>query len=314
MRLLRARGDLVKEGTRSGSPAQARQPAYLVQELTDPAAIRRQLEPRRSYAAYALAQLDSGLVQYVRCWQARGSTGQALTLFSGGGLGDALFAMGEAGALEALLRLHRGARYNYATCQPEHLPVLRRYFDVGHERPMVRMAVDAERFVPDGPPPAGVFLRRLSGLDVSELNRLYGTDGMPAYYTSTHVREGAYYGVFEEQNLVSVAGTHAVSQELGIAVVGNVFTHPKRRGRGYARLVTGTVTAVLLQQCREVVLTVEPTNAPAVRAYRRLGYYDTCQLIEAAVVRRDLTGLASWAARLLAGYRGRRQGANLVMG
>jgi RimJ/RimL family protein N-acetyltransferase len=314
VRLLKTRGPLTNERAQPEPAEKTRAPAYLVQELTDPATIRRFLEPRRSYAAYALAQLDPALFPDVRCWQSKGSTGQALVLFSGGGLGDALFAMGESGALEALLRLHRGPRYDYATCQPQHVPVLRRYFNVGHEQPMLRMAVERDSFVAVGPLPAGVKVRRLSGLDAPELNRLYNTEGMPAYYTAAHLREGVYFGVYEQEQLVAAAGTHAVSHELGIAVVGNVFTHPQRRGRGYARFATGTVTAMLLQDCRDVVLTVDPDNTPAVRAYRRLGYQDACQLVEAAVVRRDITGLASWNARLLARYRGRRHGAELVLG
>ena len=303
---------MVKGDARSKGFDQVRRNAYQVEELDDTASIRRVLEARRGYAAYALGQLDPRLFALVRCWHAKGSTGQALVLFSGGGLGDALFAMGEQGALESLLRLHRGPRHNYATCQPEHLPVLRRYFAISHEQPMLRMAVTGEHFQPAGAPPAGIVLRRLRGPEVRPLNQLYSAEGAPAYYTAAHLREGVYYGVYEHQRLLAVAGTHVVSQEMGVGVVGNVFTHPAQRGRGYARLATGAVTAELLRDCHEVVLTVDPTNVPAVRAYRRLGYEDECQLIEAAVIRKDLLGLGSWLARAIARHRGRHQGIELV--
>ena len=305
---------MVKGDARAAAFDKARRKAYQVEELDDTASIRRVLEARRGYAAYALGQLDSRLFGLVRCWHAKGSTGQALVLFSGGGLGDALFAMGEQTALESLLRLHRGPRHNYATCQPEHLPALRHYFAISHEQPMLRMSVSAEGFQPAGAPPAAVVLRRLHGTEVRPLNQLYSSEGAPAYYTAAHLREGVYYGVYEHQHLLAVAGTHVVSAEMGVAVVGNVFTHPSFRGRGYAKLATGAVTAELLKTCRDVVLTVDPTNLPAVQAYRRLGYADECQLIEAAVVRKDLLGLGSWLARALARYRGRRQGVELVTG
>ena len=42
--------------------------------------------------------------------------------------------------------------------------------------------------------------------------------------------------------LVAVAGTHLVSDTYGVAAIGNVFTHPDYRGRGYATLATGAVT------------------------------------------------------------------------
>ena len=134
----------------------------------------------------------------------------------------------------------------------------------------------------------------------------------PAYYSAVHLREGVYFGVFDRGRLVSAAGTHVISEQWSIAVVGNVFTHPSYRRRGYARLATGAVTAELLQHCRDVVLTVDPLNTPAVRAYRHLGYHDECQLLEAAVVRKDPVGVASWLARAIARFRGRHQSVELV--
>jgi ribosomal protein S18 acetylase RimI-like enzyme len=303
---------MVEGDTRSGPGGRTRPTAYAVEELTDPVAIRRILESRRAYAAYALGQLDDRLFELVRCYRARGTTGQALLLLSGGGLGNALFAMGESGALDALLRLHRGPQQNYATCQPEHVPILRRYFSLAREQPMLRMAVTADAFRSPGEPAERINVRRLRAPDVRIVNQLYNSDGSPAYYTANHVAEGMYHGVFEGNRLVSVAGTHVVSEQGGVAVVGNVFTHPAFRGRGYARLSTGAVTQELLKRCRDVVLTVDPDNTPAVSAYRRLGYREECQLLEASVARKDLLGVGSWVARLLARYRGRRQGTELV--
>jgi len=288
--------------------------AYAVDELRDPDAIRVILDSRRAYAAYALGQLDGRFFGLVRCYRSRGSTGQALLLFSGGGLGNALFAMGESGALDALLRLHRGPRHNYATCQPEHLPILQRYFSLALEQPMLRMVVTAADFQPpEAPERESVAVRILRAPDVRILNRLYSSEGAPAYYTSEHLAEGLYYGVFAAQRLVAAAGTHVVSEQRGVAVVGNVFTHPDFRNQGLGRLATGAVTQELLSKCADVVLTVDPLNLPAVRAYRRLGYRQECQLLEASVVRRDSLGIGIWAARLRARYRGRRQHNELVL-
>ena len=67
-----------------------------------------------------------------------------------------------------------------------------------------------------------------------EINRLYRADGTPAFYTAQNIDDAVYYGAFDGERLVAVAGTHVVSHHDGIAVVGNVFTHPKYRGRGLA--------------------------------------------------------------------------------
>lgn len=178
---------------------------------------------------------------------------------------------------------------------------------------MLRMAVTATEFQPPDPPATGSSVHRLRAPDVRILNQLYSSEGVPAYYTAGHLAEGVYYGVYAGQRLVSVAGTHVVSEQWAIAVVGNVFTHPDFRNRGYARLATGAVTEDLLKRCTEVVLTVDPLNTPAVRAYRRLGYRDDCRLLEAAVTRKDLLGVGSWLERVVARYRGRRQGTELVL-
>jgi RimJ/RimL family protein N-acetyltransferase len=291
-----------------------RRDAYAVEELIDRSHILRALETRRAYAAYAIGQLDDRYFDLVRCYQAKGSTGQAVLLFSSAGLGNAVFALGDSGALTAILRLHRGPRHNYATCQPEHLHAFRRFFTFAQEQSMLRMAVTADSFQPVADVPAGAVVRRLRPSDVRSLNVLYSAEGVPAYYSATHLRDGCYFGVYEHGRLVSVAGTHVISEQWSIAVVGNVFTHPLHRGAGYAELATSATTAELLQRCRDVVLTVDPDNTPAVRAYRRLGYREECRLIEAAVVRKDPFGIGSLLARALARFRGRRQGTDLVLG
>jgi ribosomal protein S18 acetylase RimI-like enzyme len=98
----------------------------------------------------------------------------------------------------------------------------------------------------------------------------------------------------------------------GVAVVGNVYTHPRYRGRGLGALVTGAVTAAVIESCPLVVLSVDPRNQAAVRAYRNLGYEEDCRIIEAAATRRDFVGLRSLVRRLSASLRGRGAGGALV--
>ena len=81
-----------------------------------------------------------------------------------------------------------------------------------------------------------------------------------------------YYGVRVGGKLIAAAGTHVVSSQARMAVVGNVLTHVDYRGRGYATAVTGAVTAELLRSCDQVALNVRSDNPPALAAYRRLGY------------------------------------------
>jgi RimJ/RimL family protein N-acetyltransferase len=284
----------------------------VVRALTDPAEMRALLAPHRGYAAYAIAQLAPRLLPMVRFWYAGGDRGEGIVMYSGGGLGDATLMLGTPEAVEAIVRLHRGPRGSFLTCQTEHLALLGRYYRAGTPQTMARMVVDRATFRPVRDWSGAARVRRLRGDDARTVNRLYNTEGQPAFYTAAHIAEGYYHGVFVEGRLVAVAGTHVASPEERVAVVGNVFTHPAERGRGYGTLVTSATTLALLQVCDDVALTVDPGNSPAVRAYQRLGYRDIGRLIEAPVTRRDLLGAGAAWQRFRAGWRGRTEGVEIV--
>lgn len=279
---------------------------YMVRPDRDRDQLRNLLGAERAYSAYALGQLQPVLFNRSEWWTGRGAGGQALVLHSQGGLGNALFALGAVEALEAVLRLHPGPRHTFLTCQVQHLDVVRRYYHLSESESMLRLLVDRETFQPvEGQ------VRLLAGVDVKDINRLYRADGTPAFYTAENIDDAVYYGAFEGDQILAVAGTHVVSAEEEIGVVGNVFTRPAYRNQGFGALVTSAVTSELLRTCREVVLTVDPGNTAAVHAYRKLGFRDVGRLIEGAAVRRDL-GLASWLRRRVAALRGRRYGGELI--
>ncbi|MGH2588580.1 MAG: GNAT family N-acetyltransferase [Dehalococcoidia bacterium] len=285
---------------------------FIVRPLRDRSTIRALLEPQRVYAAYAIGQLASALFPFVRCWFAENDQGEGLVIHSAGGLGDAMLTFGDPAAVEAILRVHRGPHGNFATCRSEHLPAVERYFRIAHQNTMARMAVTAETFRPVEPADGHTRVLRLRAAHARAVNRLYNTEGAPTFYSAAHIESGYYYGVYHDGRLVAVAGTHVVSPEEGVAVVGNVFTHPGFRGHGYATIATSATTAALLAECQDVVLTVDPRNTPAIHAYLRLGYREVCRLVEAPVSRRDLIGLGSGLQRLLARWRGRGLGAEIV--
>ena len=278
-----------------------------VRALTDRAEIRRALAGHRPYAAYALGQLDPALFRLTSWWVAAGARGRALVLHSRGGLGNATFALGAPAELDVLLSLHPGPRHTFLTCEPRHLETVLRHFDLDQRQTMIRMQVTRETFRPSYGE-----VRRLGGADARDLNRLYRTDGVPSFYSPRQLEDAVYFGAEREGRLVAVAGTHVISHDSEIAVVGNVYTHPRYRGQHFAQATTSAVTEVLLRSCREVVLSVDPTNDAAVRAYQRLGYVEVARLIEGAASRREMTGAAAAARRALARLRGRQQGVEVV--
>jgi hypothetical protein len=281
---------------------------YTVRANRDRLAMREWLEAKRPYAAYALGQLDPRLFRLSEWWTADGDAGRGLVLHSRGGLGHAVFTMGEAGALEALLRVHPGPRGAFLTCETHHVDTVERYFSLSTKQTMIRMLVTPETFQPCEAPA----VLRLTGRNARAINALYHTDGVPSFYTPRQVDDAIYFGVERDGKLVAIAGTHVISSWASIAVVGNVYTHHIYRGQHFAQATTSAVTEKLLATCGEVVLSVDPTNTAAVRAYERLGFREVARLIEGAAVRRDGLGLVTAARRVIARARGRGSGSEIV--
>ena len=274
---------------------------YTVRRLERRDHIRAVLEQRRPYAAYALGQLEPHLFRQAEWWRASSGASEALVLHSRGGLGHATFTMGEASALDAVLRLHPGSRSTFLTCEPHHLPTILRHFELDQRQTMIRMQVSSETFAPVAGP-----IRRLEGSDAREINRLYRADGVVSYYSPRQIDDALYFGAEIDGQIVAVAGTHVISSASAIAVVGNVYTHPHFRGQKLAQAATSAVTESLLMNCRDVVLSVDPANTAAVGAYARLGYVEVARLIEGAATRRDVLGAETVLRRTLARIRGEK--------
>ncbi len=281
-----------------------------VSEVRDPDRLRQILDPHRLFAAYALAQLEPDAFPHSQWWLSRRESAASLVCHSRAGLGDATFTLGDPEGVAAILSIHPGQYQTFATAKPEHMAALEEAYTLAGARVMQRMHVSRDSFQPT-PAEAEGNVIRLRGHQVRTLNRLYSSEGGPTSYQAHHVDDGCYYGVVEGGRLVAVAGTHAVSPSHGIAVVGNVFTHPQHRGRGFATLATSAATAELLQTCSDVVLSVDPDNRPAIRAYEALGYVNTGEIVEAAA-RRRVGGLSVGVRRLLASFRGRRRQVEVV--
>ena len=254
--------------------------------LSEPGVIREFLAGDREYAAFALADLEPEF--FSQCsWYGAETMGEmrALALIFHGLEPPALFLMGDSTGLALLFgSLLREPRL-YATCRSEHLPILGAYYVTGEVDVMHRMVLRPERFQPDRRHSP----ERLTPASMPELDALYATDrSYRPWFQPYQLAQGFFYGMREMGRLVAVAGTHLVSPGEGIAAVGNVFTHPDCRGRGYASASTARVTEALLSHDLMIVLNVNQKNSVAERVYRRLGYVDHCEFLEVPVMRRTL--------------------------
>jgi RimJ/RimL family protein N-acetyltransferase len=247
---------------------------------SDRALLREFLEQDRLYAAYALCDLDDREYPRTR-WAAAydGADVVAVGMEYSGLTPQPLFLMGSNDGIATILRDVLRPRAAYLAAKVEAMPSVETLYRVDSGPQMVRMWVDRARFRPY---PAEV--RRLLPSEIGELNRLYQL-GFASWLPSSAIAEGVYFGMRAGGKLIAAAGTHVISPEARLAVVGNVLTQAEHRGRGYATAVTGAVTAELLLACDQVVLNVRADNPPALQAYRRLGYVEHLRFEERLVHR-----------------------------
>ena len=238
-----------------------------IRAVTDRGQLRAFLETDRLLAAYAICDLEDREFGKTRWGGAfEGERLVALGLEYSGITPQPLFVMGRHDGIEAILRDVIRPRAAYVAALPDALPAVEATYRLDPGPQMVRMWVDRSRFRPY---PADV--RRLLPADIGELNRLYQL-GFASWLPSSSIADGVYFGIRLGGHLVAAAGTHVISRDARLAVVGNVLTHVDYRGRGFATAVTGAVTAELLRTADQVVLNVRSDNPPALQAYRRLGY------------------------------------------
>jgi GNAT superfamily N-acetyltransferase len=255
-------------------------------KLTDKSEILAYLETDRLYAAYAIGDLEPGMFEQCT-WAGTREAGrlQALILHFRGLDPPALFLMGDAAGLRAILQEELRPPRVYLTCRPEHLSLAREFYAWDETVPMWRMVLPPARFRPvEGD------CIRLGPAHADQLAALYALGGGLAF-SGAQVEHGVFHGILAEGQLVAVAGTHLVSGTYSVAAVGNIFTHPDYRGQGHGTATTSAVVAELLQRgIRDVILNVGQDNAGAVRIYERLGFERYCPFLEGPAPARRAAG------------------------
>lgn len=261
--------------------APARSQPLEVRATRDRDSLREFLEQDRLFAAYAICDLEEREFPRTR-WGIAMDGGQvvAVVLEYSGLSPQPLFVMGDDEGVAAILEDVIRPRVAYLAGRSHSLPAVERVYRVEPGPPMVRMWVDRATFVP-----APQVATRLTPAEISDVNRLYDL-GFSSWLPADSIRHGVYYGVRVDGRLVAAAGTHVISREAGIGVVGNVMTHREHRSQGLAKLTTAAVTAELLRSCEQVVLNVRSDNPPALAAYRALGYREHTHFEERIVRRR----------------------------
>ena len=124
------------------------------------------------------------------------------------------------------------------------------------EAPMPEIASDAQ-------------ILTLSEADVPDMLRLVD-EAKPGPFLPRTIRLGTYLGIRKDGKLIAMAGERMYPP--GYREISAVCTHPKHRGKGYARLLMSRLMARERREGDVPILHVMPENLGAQRVYESLGF------------------------------------------
>ena len=192
-----------------------------------------------------------------------------------------LFGVGEPEELRGLFSELSPGRYWY-TLRPTDFSLMQNRVGEFSRTRMWRMKLTHDsytRWTDD--------VTRLGSDALEHVDRLFAMHpDRPDAYLPHQVERGVFFGIFDnDAALLSVAGTHVVNLQVGVAAVGNVFTAPDHRRRGYGIKATAAVVEHLVDLGIEtIVLNVEMANQPAIEMYGSLGFVPYCGFYEGITV------------------------------
>jgi ribosomal protein S18 acetylase RimI-like enzyme len=168
--------------------------------------------------------------------------------------------------------------HTYALLPLDRRDQLARFAHIFQAPVEYQMAIEPETLGAGGDLPA----RRLRDADLAAMGELAHDAGLTVWHERAPAL-GPAFGCFYDGRLVAMAATHFTSAD--VIEIGHIATHPEYRRRGYASACTAALARAALVLAPRVFLMVMADNAPALAAYKRLGFrtierfYLTCFLL-----------------------------------
>ena len=265
-------------------------------------AVRNILSQDPVWAAYAIADLRPDLARYCRWMVAPDASGLAL-LFTGLEP-PILLSAGTPDGVAAALNDAELPDEVFLSIRTSHLPAVRRHYPRINRHDMLRMALVPGHHVPA----PSISTIPLSSADEHRLQTLYrqGGEFAPDAFTVSQLHDGYFFGIEDENGALAAAGGTHIAFRLdslpspspqeghrqkadsidrilshGVAAIGNIYTRPDFRGRGYGKAVTARITQALqADDYGLIVLNVSKQNLVARSIYEKLGFVTHCLFVE----------------------------------
>jgi predicted GNAT family acetyltransferase len=112
-------------------------------------------------------------------------------------------------------------------------------------------------------------IRPLGAKDIPQMLELTGKTKPGPFFAQTYTM-GDYYGIFQHEKLVSMAGERL--QLPGYTEVSAICTDPEYLGNGYALLLTSFLAHKIQHEGNIPFLHVKTDNSRAIDVYKRAGF------------------------------------------
>ena len=253
----------------------------------DMARVQQILEQDPEWSAYAIADLQPSFAPYCRWFVTSEDEEDGVVLLFTALDPPILLAVGTPAAVTTLLDGAMLPERVFISARHEHLPLIQQWyrFDLPEQGTsldfMKRMVFCHPEALTDLVPSTVI---RLGAADAPQIDQLltHGGAFTPDAFDPFQLDNGVFYGITSDDGeLLAMGGTHIVDWTGGVGAVGNMYTHPDYRGRGYARLLLSAVVGALQTGGVEtIVLNVNETNTVARRLYTEHGFAIHCDFVE----------------------------------
>lgn len=112
----------------------------------------------------------------------------------------------------------------------------------------------------------------LSKPDLPDILQFYKESYPGNWFESRMIDAYPYYGLKEQNNLISIAGVHVYSSQYKVAALGNIATHPNFMGKGFGKSVTAKLCKALIKTVNHIGLNVKTDNQSAIECYKKIGF------------------------------------------
>jgi GNAT superfamily N-acetyltransferase len=157
--------------------------------------------------------------------------------------------------------------------------IIEHCFDVANKITEIKMTVDPRIISEIDFDRSKYRLESLTTDDIVQISHLYSIV-TAMEWTPKALEFGPYYGVFNEENLVSIAGVQYATEL--VAEIGNIVTHFEHRRKNLAYAATKAVVDALRNRTKHQFLCVLADNEPAIRLYEKMGFvrYENLYLLQ----------------------------------